>query len=139
MKKIIYVATLTIITSTACKKDNSGPGSKNPDQAPKVSVDRFSSSAGHLMIRTSNNGLPAANVPVNFDNAPFITRGYTPNGQITDYYNFDIQPLDPAPIYVLFRQGAGKTKINSPVEQVTIDSKEAVLLKCGSYFTDLLK
>ena len=33
----------------------------------------------------------------------------------------------------------GKTKINSPFEQVTIDSKEAVLLKCGRYFADLLK
>jgi AraC-like DNA-binding protein len=33
----------------------------------------------------------------------------------------------------------GKTKINSPHEQQEIKTGEAVLLKCGSYFADLLK
>jgi len=33
----------------------------------------------------------------------------------------------------------GVATINSPVEQIHIGPKEAVLLKCGSYFADLLK
>jgi AraC-like DNA-binding protein len=33
----------------------------------------------------------------------------------------------------------GKTKINSPNEQIRIEPEESVLLKCGSYFADLLK
>ncbi len=33
----------------------------------------------------------------------------------------------------------GKTKINSSLEQKTIEPQESVLLKCGTYFADLLK
>lgn len=33
----------------------------------------------------------------------------------------------------------GTAKINSSIEQKVIDSGEAVLLKCGSYFSDLMK
>ena len=33
----------------------------------------------------------------------------------------------------------GKTKINSPHEQKWVEPEESVLLKCGSYFSDLLK
>jgi AraC-like DNA-binding protein len=33
----------------------------------------------------------------------------------------------------------GKTKINSPFEQTEIAQEESVLLKCGTYFADLLK
>jgi hypothetical protein len=95
----------------SCKKDKHNPQSstspqpKDPNTAPVVAVDRFSSSTGHLQVRTSTNGLPGANVPVNFDQGPFITKGKGPNGEIVQYYNFDIQPAIPAPIYVLFRQG----------------------------------
>lgn len=74
--------------------------------AEKVSVDRFSATAGHLMVRSAINGLPAANAAVNFDLAPFITKGKGPSGQIVEYYNFDVQPTATAPIYVLFKEGA---------------------------------
>lgn len=95
-----------VFVFTACKKDDKHPVPKNPDTAPEVFVDRFSPAAGHLMIRNENNGLPAANAPVDFDMGPFITRGLGPGGQVVDYYNFDEQLLMPAPIYVLFRKGA---------------------------------
>jgi hypothetical protein len=68
-------------------------------------VDRFSAAAGNLFVRTSSNGLPAANAPINFDQAPFVTQGFGPNGELATYYNFDAQPVAPAPIFVLFRQG----------------------------------
>ena len=77
----------------------------DPNTAQKVSVDRFSTAAGHLQVRNATNGLPAANAPVDFDKGPFITKGFGPNGQVVEYYNFDVQPLIPAPIWVLFREG----------------------------------
>ncbi|MBU0509155.1 hypothetical protein KKH27_10005 [bacterium] len=78
----------------------------NPDFAPVVSVDRFSDAAAHLFRRSDNPMLPAPNAPINFDaGAPFITRGLGPSGHSVQYYNLDVQPTSPAPIYVLFRTG----------------------------------
>ena len=92
---------------TSCKKSSSssGPAPKDPNTAAQASIDRFSSAAGHLQVRTASNGLPAANTAVNFDQGPFITRGFTPSGKIVDYYNFDIQPTTPAPIWLFFKAG----------------------------------
>lgn len=58
------------------------------------------------MVRDASNGLPAANAAINFDQGPFITKGKGPAGQNVEYYNFDLQPVDPAPIYVLFKEGS---------------------------------
>jgi hypothetical protein len=104
------VATLAVILTAglgSCDDDDDG-GVKIYDinSAEKVSVDRFSPAAGHLMVRDAGNGLPAANAAVNFDQAPFITKGKGPAGQNVEYYNFDVQPVDPAPIYVLFKEGS---------------------------------
>jgi len=89
----------------SCSDDDAKITIHDPDMAQKVSVDRFSSSAGHLQVRTATNGLPAANAPVDFDKGPFITKGLGPDGRHVEYYNFDVQPLAPAPIWVLFREG----------------------------------
>jgi hypothetical protein len=79
----------------------------NPDTAPVVAVDRFSDTFAHLFARSKNSSLPAANAPINFDSgAPFITHGLQPDGAKVTYYNFDVLPTTPAPIYVLFEQGA---------------------------------
>jgi hypothetical protein len=78
----------------------------DPDTAPKASIDRFSSKAAMLMVRTADNGLPGPDAPIDFDSgAPFITKGRGPGGEVVEYYNFDVQPTTPAPIYVLFRKG----------------------------------
>jgi hypothetical protein len=58
-----------------------------------------------LFVRTATNGLPGPNAPIDMDTGPFITLGFGPNGEHIKYYNFDVQPTTPAPIYVLFRQG----------------------------------
>ena len=84
---------------------------KDPDTAEQASIDRFSDLAGNLMKRSASSSLPAANEPIDFDEAPFITRSLTPDGSKVEYYNFDVQPLIPAPIYVLFKEGE-----DSPVE-----------------------
>lgn len=92
----------------ACGSDSSSPSAvsgkaRDPDKTPVVSVDRFSSAAGMLMVRNDSNGLPAANAPIDFDSGPpFITLGLGPDGRHVQYYNFDVQPTTPIPIYVFF-------------------------------------
>jgi hypothetical protein len=107
-----------------CSDDGSGEGEEtgetgdtgddqplDPDTAPRAEIDRFSEAAATLMIRDDQNGLPGANEAVDFDVPPFITRGLGPDGASVQYYNFDVQPTAPAPIYVLFREGE-----DAPVE-----------------------
>jgi hypothetical protein len=84
---------------------------KDPKTAPQAAIDRFSAKAGTLQVRTAANGLPGPNQPIDFDKGPFITTGLGPDGEVVRYYNFDVQPTSPAPIYVLFRSGE-----NKPVE-----------------------
>ena len=86
-------------------------GPTDPAMAPRAEVDRFSEAAGTLMVRTMENDLPGPNEPVDFDQAPFLTKGLGPDGGHVSYYNFDVQPTDPAPIYALFREG-----MDAPVE-----------------------
>ncbi len=84
------------------------PGTSNPADhatAVRTSIDRFSAEAGNLFVRSEGSTLPEANVAINFDEAPFVTRGFGPAGELVEYYNFDVQPTAPAPIYVLFRDG----------------------------------
>ncbi|MGA7304888.1 MAG: T9SS type A sorting domain-containing protein [Rhodothermales bacterium] len=78
----------------------------DPETAARASIDRFSEDAGTLFIRDESNGLPGPNEPIDFDQGePFMTQGLGPNGNVVQYYNFDAQPTDAAPIYVLFREG----------------------------------
>jgi hypothetical protein len=102
-----------LLALASCKKDNHGNNnnsSKDPATSPGAFIDRFSAAAGHLQVRTSANGLPAANAPVNFDQGPFITTGFTPDGKVVQYYNFDIQPTAPAPIYAFFQSDSMPVK-----------------------------
>jgi hypothetical protein len=114
MRKGIMISTsVAMLLILACKKTDNKitlASPKNPDTAPMVSIDRFSTTAGHLQVRTSSNGIPAVNEAINMDKDPFITQGFGPNGEITQYYNFDVQSSTPAPIYVLFKEGS-----NAPV------------------------
>lgn len=102
LKLLLFAFTFSCLSSC---DDEESLKTHDPDMAAKVSVDRFSAMAGHLQVRTSSNGLPAANSPVNFDQGVFITKGLGPDGQTVEYYNFDVQPVTPAPIWVLFREG----------------------------------
>jgi hypothetical protein len=105
----LRAATLTLLFgAAACGSDSTVsplPAPKDPATAPRVAIDRFSTTAGMLFVRTASNGLPAANAPIDMDTGPFITYGFGPNGEQIKYYNFDVQPAAPAPIFVLFRDG----------------------------------
>lgn len=102
-----FACLASLSLAAACGDDAvSPPETLDPDTAPRAEVDRFSEAAGTLMVRTADNGLPAADEPIDFDSgAPFITRGLGPDGEEIRYYNFDVQPTAPAPIFVLFREG----------------------------------
>ncbi len=75
------------------------------DNIERAVIDRFSEAAGTLMIRDDSGALPGPGEPIDFDQPPFITQGLDPGGQVVQYYNFDVQPIVPAPIWVLFREG----------------------------------
>ena len=116
IKKISNLGLCALLASAmfvSCSKDDDTSvvtsvitTGKDINSATKASVDRFSATAGHLMIRTATNGLPAANAAINFDNQPFITQGFGRTGLVEKYYNFDVQPDVPAAIYVFFKNGA---------------------------------
>ena len=81
----------------------------DPDQAPIAAVDRFNDKAAHLQLRTAGKNFPGPNEPVDFDTGPFITQGLSPaTGKPVRYYNFDVQSITPAPIYVLYREREDK-------------------------------
>ncbi len=107
MKKVLSIFAVTLVFA-ACKKDSTPAvvTGKDINTATKASIDRFSAIAGHLMVRTASNGLPAANAAVNFDVAPFITQGLDRTGAVVKYYNFDVHPTQPDDIYVFFKSGA---------------------------------
>ena len=107
-----------VLILVGCSKDENPvtvttpPTGIDPSTAPKASIDRFSSDAGTLFVRDGSNGLPDANAPINFDQAPFITQGFGPMDEVVKYYNFDVMPVESAPIYVLFKQGASTPVAN---------------------------
>ena len=107
MRNTRWLVALGLIAAVAACDDATGPtyDPKDPNTAAKVSVDRFSDDAGTLFLRSANPELPGANEPIDFDQAPFITQGFGPDGEIVQYYNFDVMPTAPAPIFVLFREG----------------------------------
>jgi hypothetical protein len=105
MKTTTWIFAALIILSS-CKKDKHPlAGPKDPNTAEDVPIDRFSAAAGHLQVRTAGNGLPGPNQPIDFDQQPFITTGLSPDGRSVQYYNFDIQPTTPAPIWEFYKNG----------------------------------
>jgi hypothetical protein len=112
MQTGVRIGLFAVVGVVACSSGSSGgmnPGAamaRDPATAPKVSVDRFSDSFAHLFKRSANAAFPAANAPIDFDQGPFITHGLGPNGEDIAYYNFDVLPTTPAPIYVFFPEGS---------------------------------
>jgi hypothetical protein len=113
-KRSGYLCAALSVSALACGSDDdpSNPmqstgalAAQDPDTAPQAEIDRFSAAAGTLQVRSASNGLPAAGAPVDFDRAPFITSGLGPSGERVRYYNFDVKSNEPAPIYVLAREG----------------------------------
>ena len=92
------------------------PEMMEPAAPMEAAIDRFSAAAGTLMVRDDSGALPGPNEPINFDQPPFITQGLGPSGQVVQYYNFDVQPVAPAPIWVLFREGE-----DDPAQSPVID------------------
>jgi hypothetical protein len=104
-----FGSSLMALALSACsgsdKNDMAAAVPLDPNRAQSVMVDRFSDAAGHLQRRSDSPSLPGPNEPVDFDQGPFITEGFGPGGEIIKYYNFDVQPTAPAPIYVPMKNG----------------------------------
>ena len=77
MKRHMHILLALVFAAAifGCKDDETmttptQPVPKDPNTAPKVSVDRFSAAAGNLFVRSATNGLPNANQSVDFDQPP---------------------------------------------------------------------
>jgi hypothetical protein len=105
MKTALLISLPLILAFASCENKSEEPVPKDPDKAEKVSVDRFSDQAATLMKRSLDASLPGPDEPVNFDVSPLLSTSLGPDGRQVQYYNFDVQPTSPAPIYVLFREG----------------------------------
>jgi len=109
-KMLLLFVFIAAVFFAGCSEDeptmSNPPTGKDPNTAERQSIDRFSTTAGHLFVRDATNGLPEANAAINFDQAPFITQGFAPDGNIVRYYNFDVMPTMSAPIFVLFKEGS---------------------------------
>jgi hypothetical protein len=91
----------------ACSSDDADRAAtapSDPDTAEEMPVDRFGAGA-MLQKRDDTPSLPGPDEAVDFDQPPFSTRGLGPAGNSVVYYNFDVQPTEPAPVYVLIREG----------------------------------
>jgi hypothetical protein len=111
MSRATHFGTLMMaLLLSACSSDDDKQAMStaqpvNPDSASSALVDRFSDAAGHLQKRSESPALPSPNEAVNFDVGPFMTDGFGPSGELIKYYNFDVQPIMPAPIYVPMKGG----------------------------------
>ena len=83
-----------------------GAAPRATDRTSRVTIDRFSAAAGHLMVRDRKPELPGPDQPIDLDRPPFITRGLGPDGTPVSYYNFDVQNDAPATLYRLVRAGS---------------------------------
>ncbi|MEJ2202794.1 MAG: hypothetical protein P8170_01655 [Gemmatimonadota bacterium] len=99
-------ALLTVLSACDDPVEPEGMQPLDPATAPRATIDRFSDAAGTLFVRSASSGLPAAGAAIDFDQAPFITQGLGPDGQVVRYYNFDVMPTAPAPIWVFFAEGS---------------------------------
>ena len=70
-----------------------------PGYIPVVAIDRFSDTAGTFFKRSEQPGLPAADEPIDFDDA-FILRSLGPAGEPIAQYHLDVKPSAPALVYV---------------------------------------
>ena len=71
-----------------------------PEYIPIVEIDRFSDEMGVFFRRTDNPDLPAPNAPIDFDDPQFRIKAFGPNGEMVEYYNFDVRPKVPAIAYI---------------------------------------
>jgi hypothetical protein len=124
---VVIATTILLFTfGTSCKKNSpSIHVGKDITTAPHAYVDRFSSAFGHIFVRTATNGLPAANAPINMDVVPFITHGLNPDGTPTTYYNFDVLPVTPVPIYVFFKQSAPTVELTAQNHVIPVKPGDA--------------
>ena len=71
-----------------------------PGYVPIAAIDRFSDSAGRFFKRSVESRLPGPDEPIDFDE-DFLHRAIGPNGEVIEFYHFDVRPTAPAAVYQL--------------------------------------
>ena len=71
-----------------------------PDYIPIAQIDRFSDQAGYIFRRSERPDLPGPGEPIDFDEDRFFFRGFGPDGERIQFYNFDIRSPVPPPVYI---------------------------------------
>lgn len=92
---------LGVAAAVGCTEPERGV---DPETAERAPIDRFSDGAGTRLRRSGDATLPGPNVAIDVD-ARFAMVGLGPAGERVTVYEFDVQPREPAPIYVFFKPG----------------------------------
>lgn len=71
-----------------------------PDYISIAQVDRFSDMAGYIFRRSELPDLPGPGEPIDFDQERFFFRGFGPDGERVQFYNFDVRGNLPPPVYI---------------------------------------
>lgn len=106
MRLLAVVLVPAIAALAGCGADADAPGPRDPDTAPRVTVDRFAGELPTLLRRDQVPGLPGPDAPIDLDQPPFLIRGFGPGGERVVHYHLDVHPRSPIPIYVLHHTGA---------------------------------
>lgn len=102
---LLFLASFMLIFS-GCELLSPDPVN-DPATAEEVVVDRFSNEAATLHVRNTDNDLPGPGEAIDFDVARFLATGLGPDGEIVQYYDFDVQPLTTAPLWVFQYESTG--------------------------------
>ena len=69
---LLFAAFISGCSENASTEPQNPPVVRDPNTAPKASIDRFSAEAGNLFVRDGSNNLPGPNQPINFDTFSYL-------------------------------------------------------------------
>jgi len=113
------VTGLLLLLAAACSA--SGDGERDLATVPRAVIDRFNLRSGTLYNRPGDAAHPDANEPIRFDDS-FFEQALGPNGEIVRYYNLDVRPTAPAPMYVLVDAAGDPIPDQLPIVDLLPDS-----------------
>jgi hypothetical protein len=113
------VSCLLLMPAGACSA--SGDGERDLPTAPRAVIDRFNLRSGTLYHRPGDPTHPDPNEAISFDNR-FLEQALGPSGEVVRYYNLDVKPTVPAPMYVLVDAGGDPIPDQLPIVDLLPDS-----------------
>jgi len=112
--RLKFIVGLILLLSVGCSTEavpTPHPVYVDPETGiPYAAIDRFSDEAGTMSRRSENSDLPGPNEPINFDEL-FFRNALGPDGTTVGYYDFDVQTIRSAPVYVLVSESDPEERI----------------------------